>query len=185
MSVVAVPSAAPRATAAAPSTGATPLAADVRVGRWWVRGVVAVLAGVVALNVWVIRLAASGGGVNAEPDYYRKAVAWDAEQAAAVASAALGWHATAAVAARTGDHTVLRLTLVDAEGTPVRDAAISVTARWNGDATEALTGAAVAHDGIWSVALPLTRAGLHEVRITAVRGGDRFGQLLKLDVPVR
>jgi nitrogen fixation protein FixH len=185
MPAIVVPASPSAATASAAPTNATPLAADVRIGRWWVRGVVAVLAGIVALNLWVIRLAAADGGVNAEPDYYRKAVAWDAQQAAAAASAALGWRAEGAVAARTGDLTVLRLRLVDAAGAPVREAAITVTVRWNGDATHAVTGTAIAAGEGYTVALPLTRSGLHELRLDATRGSDRFGQVLKFDVPVR
>jgi nitrogen fixation protein FixH len=184
-SSAAAAAAASAAAASAAPTDAAPLAADVRIGRWWVRGVVAVLGGIVALNLWVIRLAAADGGVNAEPDYYRKAVAWDAQQAAAAASAALGWRADGAVAARAGDLTVLRLRLVDAAGAPVRDAVITVTARWNGDATHAMTGTAIATGDGYTVALPLTRSGLHELRLDATRGGDRFGQVLKVDVPVR
>ncbi|MCU0625637.1 MAG: FixH family protein [Gemmatimonadaceae bacterium] len=159
----------------------TVTAAERRAGQRWVWGIVAALVATVALNMWVLRIAGADGGVNAEPDYYRKAVNWDQAQAAATASAALGWTADVDVVRHAGAQAVLAVTLRDRAGAPVRDARVTVRARWNGDARHAEQSTAIAAGDGYAVTLPLVRAGLYEFTVSAVRGDARFAQVLRID----
>ena len=176
---------APAAPAPAPTPAHDEARASARAGRRWATGIVALLGATVAVNVWMLRVAAEQGGVNAEPDYYRKAMEWDASQARAAASAALGWSATIEPVARRGGAVAFRIALADRAGAALGGATVRVTARWNGDATRLVEGVAVPVAGGYGVTLPLAQGGLHELRVVATRGGDTFETTRKLDVPAR
>jgi nitrogen fixation protein FixH len=181
----ATPAAPGHPVASPASAGTDPVSdAERRAGSRWARGIVAVLVGTMAINVWVLRTAGRDGGVNAEPDYYRRAVTWDAQQARATASAALGWTSRVAFGGRTGTAGVFTVALADRAGAPVRDARVTVRARWNGDATSEVHGTATATAEGYTITLPLRRAGLHEVQVEAVRGADRYETTVKVDAPV-
>lgn len=171
------------ATTATSGTDDAVTEAERRAGTRWVRGIVAVLVGTMAINFWVLRTAGQDGGVNAEPDYYHKAVSWDAQQARATASAALGWTSQVTFGGRTGTAGVFRVALADRDGAAVRDARVTVRARWNGDATSEVHGVATPADAGYVITLPLRRTGLHEVQVEAVRGADRYETTVKVDAP--
>lgn len=184
----------PVAATAAPVHGgaatAAPTAADearasARAGRRWAAAIVTVLGATMAVNFWMLQVAARDGGVNAEPDYYRKAIDWDAAQARAAASAALGWSAAVTPVARQGRAVAFRIALAGRDGVAIAGARVTVRARWNGDATNAVQGVAVAAGDGYALTLPLAQGGLHELRVEAVRGGDAFETTVKLDVPAR
>ena len=46
-------------------------------GLWWPIAVAAILATTVAANIWVMMIANDDPSFAIEPDYYRKALAWD------------------------------------------------------------------------------------------------------------
>lgn len=61
----------------------------------WAFVVVALLAGHITLMMTAVTFAVRGyGTAGVEPDYYARAVAWDADQALLRASEALGWRVT-------------------------------------------------------------------------------------------
>jgi hypothetical protein len=115
-----------------------------------------------------------------EPDYYRKAVAWDSTQAVAARSQSLGWHLTAVLGPAGGGPTPFAVALSDSAGAPVAGALVRVeifaVARADERLDTALTEPA---PGRYTLALPVARAEWHEVRVTADRAGDHFVQRLR------
>ena len=60
-------------------------------GAAWPWAIAAVLGLTVVANIMLWRAANAPGTNDLEPDYYRRAIAWDSTQAARVRSARLGW----------------------------------------------------------------------------------------------
>lgn len=146
-----------------------------RKDRIWPTLIVLALLGNVALGITLMRVAADDPHFAVEPDYYRKAVAWDSAQALAAATAALGWHAEPMVGAVAGGEPVpVAVTLTDRDGRPVAGAVVSLEARAVAHAAEPLATPLVpgAEPGRYEAALPVARTGLWELRVQAVRGRD-------------
>lgn len=124
-------------------------------------------------------------GSVVEPDYYRKAVAWDSTMAERAASDSLGWHAEVELDARAGSGVLLELRITDAAGAAVRGATVTATLIHNVDAARHVD---VALDevggGRYTAAAPLAHAGRWEVRIAADRGGARFVTTRHTDLAV-
>lgn len=158
-------------------------------GWYWPWIVVAMLLVTVAANLTIIVLASRDPSFAVEPDYYRKAVAWDDHRAQDAANRALGWTmALEAVPALEAGVPSLRteVTVLDREGVPVEGAAVSVEAfpiaraSWIERAGLASRGG-----GAYAGALRWSRGGLWEFRVTAVRGDERFTRTLTKEFPVR
>lgn len=146
-----------------------------RKDRVWPTLIVLALLGNVALGVTLMRVAADDPHFAVEPDYYRKAVAWDSAQALAAATAALGWHAEPVVGAVAGDAPVpVAVQLTDREGRPLEGAAVALEARAVAHAAEPLAAplAPGAAPGRYEAMLPVARTGLWELRVQVVRGSD-------------
>lgn len=157
----------------------------------WALFPVALLGGLMSLVGTLVVIATRDPGFAVEPDYYQKAVDWDARRALEARSAALGWKAAwsfdtepltpdgpsaidAALHAATPGARVT-LTLTDAAGRPVDGATVQVTALHNAraNAQQALTLSeldAGRYSGSWLV----TRDGLWEFRLTVMRSGEHF-----------
>jgi hypothetical protein len=141
----------------------------------WPLGLGLVLALTVVANIVVYRLATRPDALAIEPDYYRKAVAWDSTQAVAARSRALGWRLTASLGGIAGGRAPFAATLLDDAGTPVTGARVRVEVFAVARADERLdTALAEATPGRYAVALTAARAEWLEVRLTADRAGDRF-----------
>jgi len=158
-----------------------------RAGWYWPWIVTALLVGSAAVQGVIIWAATHDPSFAIEPDYYRKAVAWDARLAEERASAALGWTATASLTrASAGAPAAIVLSLRGAGREPVRGAHVRVTAIHNRDGAHPVIGAlAERADGAYGAELPLERAGLWEVRVDATRGAERFSASLRTDLPPR
>lgn len=142
-----------------------------RAARLWPLALGAVLGITVLANIWLLWAANDDQHLAFEPDYYRKAVAWDSTVAQGERSRALGW--TATVALGTDGH--LTVQLADTAGSPVDDALVAVevipVAHANRGETASLQATA---PGRAETDIRLVYPGLHELRVTARRGGDRF-----------
>lgn len=142
-----------------------------RAARLWPLALAAVLALTVIANIWLLWAANDDQHLAFEPDYYRKAVAWDSTVAQGERSRALGWTATVALA--TDGH--LTVQLADPAGNPVDSALVVVevipVAHSNRSATASLRAAS---PGRAEADIRLVYPGLHELRVTALRGTDRF-----------
>jgi nitrogen fixation protein FixH len=147
-------------------------------GRLWPLALSAVLALTVIANVLMLRVAADPNGSAVEPDYYRKALAWDRTLAQQAENRALGWTASARATAGGG----VTLTLADAAGAPVTGARVHAVAIHNRLAA-APTSFALAARGPGEYAAPgvLARPGLWEIRVIAERGGERFTGDLRIE----
>ena len=98
-------------------------------GMWWPIGLAGVLAATVAANIWVAAIANDDPSFAIEPDYYRKAVAWDTTLAQARHNALLGWRLTPAMSAIASDgSSLLSARLTDSTGSEISGAVIRVSA---------------------------------------------------------
>jgi nitrogen fixation protein FixH len=160
-------------------------------GMGWPIGVALILATTVAANIGVIVFTRDDPSFSVEPDYYRKAVEWDSLQAAEDRSDALAWHVAAHVAPQDGGASELRLDLTDMNGQPVRNASLSGEllhiARANDVQQVQFSEQA---DGRYAATVPMTRAGIWELRLVADRRGagasadtpaEHFMQTVRID----
>jgi len=137
-------------------------------------------------NVYFMCVAVSDPSFAVEPDYYAKAVSWDAHQAQAMENAELGWRLALTVAAAdagTGRARVVA-TLSDREGRPVQGLDVGLTAFHNARAAHVVTatlGETAEHDYAADVAV--VRPGLWEFRVVASRGAETFTAVVDQDAP--
>jgi nitrogen fixation protein FixH len=155
-----------------------------RLARLWPVAVITVLAITVTANALVFWAARDRNAAVVEPDYYRKAVRWDSTMAEERESAELGWRADAELGAVTPAGASLTVRITGRDGTPVDGAAVAVTAIHNLDALHPVSARLEPlGGGAYGARLPLRHAGLWELRLEAVRGGERFRVGLRRDAP--
>jgi len=156
-----------------------------RSGRVWPVLVVSLIALNFAAVAVTVGLAVRDDSVAVEPDYYAKALNFDALARARAASAALGWKTDISLRPGPGeDHTQLHVRIADAQGRPISDAAV---------AAELFASARAAHrqhltlapasDGVYTAKARINRAGLWHVRLCAKRGEDSYERSTDLLVP--
>jgi nitrogen fixation protein FixH len=152
-------------------------------GAWWPIGITAVLATTVAANIWVMMIANDDPSFAIEPDYYRKAVAWDSTLAQARESARLGWRLTPSLApipAAGGSRLSARLT--DSTGTPIQGATIRVSARHVARASDVHDVALVASgSGEYAGSLDARRPGQWELRFDVRAGAAHYTEVARVD----
>lgn len=150
-----------------------------RRGAYWPWLLAAALLFTVAANVVMLFAANSDqNGSVVEPDYYRKAVAWDETMTQRAASDRLGWTAAATVersrpgAAVTGE---VAVQLVDRTGRAVTAALVTAVAIHNADAGHPI--ALTLHerpDGRYAAPARIDHPGRWEVRVDAIRDDAHF-----------
>jgi nitrogen fixation protein FixH len=155
----------------------------VKKGMQWPIGVVVVLTLTVAANIWVAVRANDDPSVSIESDYYQKAVRFDAEQALRRRSERLGWRLTLDATRVTAGEATLTATLVDSTGAPVHGAVVRLTARAVARGNDVLTATARELGDRYVATLPVTRLGLWDVDVEALRSGERFVLTQRLDLP--
>jgi nitrogen fixation protein FixH len=151
-------------------------------GAWWPVAIGGALAVTVAANGFLLRAASAPGATATEPESYHRAVAWDSVAAEAARAAELGWSANAHLA-RQGRRLRLEVALTDRSGTAIHDAAVSVVAIHNLEPAHRARVTLAPVPGGYAALLPSTRAGLWELRISAVRRGDHWVNTLRRDAP--
>ena len=153
-------------------------------GMGWPIGVAVILGATVIANLVVMRIATSDPSFTIEPDYYKKAVAFDSTIAEERRSATLGWTATSTiVASDTAGRPTLTVTLLDAQGQPVTGATMTVVALANIRANDLVSVSL--HEvapGRYQSTLAARIAGQWEVRVDAVRGAEHFVVSTRTDV---
>jgi nitrogen fixation protein FixH len=169
--------------ASPPAASRRPL--RLRAGIWpWVPALL--LVSLLGTQLAVLSSALDDPAFATEPDYYRKALDWDTQQARARASQALGWTASASAdgathalhAART-----VSVSIADAHGAPVSGAAVRATAFPNARAARArqLTFREISA-GVYRAELGVARPGVWELRCSATRGQERFESTLRFEL---
>jgi nitrogen fixation protein FixH len=149
----------------------------------WPIGIATILLLSAGANILVMFIARADPAFAVEPDYYQKAVGWDATMAQQRANTILGWQADASLVLATpstpGSVTV---TLRTATGDVVEDAVVSVEAMHNARASQRYESTLTpGGDGRYSGAMDAHRPGQWEVRVTAVKGTNRFTQSLRVE----
>jgi len=158
-------------------------AGDSRSGRFWPWFVVLLLVGTAGAQGIMLYAATHDRAFAIEPDYYRKAVAWDSAMSRARDNATLAWTARAEFARTATGGAALRITLRDSLGAAVRGASIRVVALHNLEAARP-TSASLTEtaDGVYVTALPGARSGLWELRLDAHAAGQRFTPVLRAEL---
>ena len=142
---------------------------------WWPIGIVAILTLTVGANVWIYAVANADHGIAIEPDYYKKAVAWDSTMAQARENRTLGWRVTPVLAAFTArDGADLRVTLTDSAGAPISDATVKVYAFYNALAGVVSDTTLAQRAGGYETRLPVHHGGVWELRFDVIRGRIHF-----------
>jgi nitrogen fixation protein FixH len=120
---------------------------------------------------------------STEPDYYRKALDWDAQQARARQSQALEWTAHASVDGGTAAVRAVSVSITDARRSPIHGAVVRATAFPNARAAQAreLTFRE-ASPGVYRAELGPARPGIWELRCSATRGEQHFESTLRLEL---
>ena len=154
-------------------------------GWGWPLGLALALVTSAALNIAFAIVASRDASFAVEPDYYRKSLEWDRTMIQEDANRALGW-SLAVHAEPAADPGLLRIvvTLRDRAGGLVDAGLVTVEARHGARAAQVVTGTLTPFAGDrYAVDLPLRRAGLWELRLTAHRGRDVFTKQIAAELP--
>ncbi len=151
-------------------------------GMGWPIGIVAILAATVGGNIAVIVLTKDDPSFAVEPDYYRKAVAWDSTQARIAQSDALVWTVSATVSDNVAGARVLTLNLLDQTGAAVHNAQLTGTLLHVARANDVQSVVfAETSSGQYAATVPMARRGMWELRLAAVRNAEQFQQTMRID----
>ena len=155
-------------------------------GWYWPILLAGLLASGVAANLYFMSRAVSDPSFAVEPDYYAKAVAWDAHQAQARDNAELGWTLTLAVAAAdpgTGRARVVA-SLLDRDGLPVRGLTVGLEAFHNARASQVVKASLLeTAEHAYAAEVAVSRPGFWEFRVAAARGTEVFTAVVDQDAP--
>lgn len=155
-----------------------PAQVSTRSSKWWLVPFGLLGATLVGWGV-MIHLALDDPSFAVEPDYYQKAVDWDAHRARQLESERLGWSADVHVS----DASRLVIELADARGAPLRGADVRVESFHNARAAHISRHQLVEGEpGHYAVTVPPMRPGLWEIRVLAVRGADTYRRVVSHDV---
>lgn len=158
-----------------------------RKARFWALTPVALLGLMLVGWAVMMTLAVRDPGFSLEPDYYKKALSWDAQQAQKAENARLGWRVDMDQlgVASAGVPAVFELHLRDASGAPVAGARASIEAFYNARASQRVSSnLAEGEAGQYRFALPIRHGGLWEFRLTVRRGTLTFTDVVRRDVGV-
>lgn len=149
-------------------------------GWQWPWAMAAVLGISVAAHAYLIAKAVGDPGLAVEKDYYRKAVAWDAEMDQQRANLALAWQLDARF--ENGGRAVAG-TLADKDGRPVDGAQIQIAARNNANPGDAAKCQTEAKNGAFRCDLPVAGGSLYALQVRAERGSQTFTAELRRTAP--
>jgi nitrogen fixation protein FixH len=147
----------------------------------WPVAIVGIISFHAAAMVAVIAIATRNPSFSVEPDHYQKALGWDRLAARKQASDLLGWKAEVTTDAQLDGAGTrgLACSLVDREGKPVTGATVAILAFPHARGEERVRmELREAEAGVYAVRAPMVRAGLWELRLSALRGPDLFTSTL-------
>ena len=172
------PSTAPLARQSAPPTE-----------RWrsrWAWAPAALLFTLIGTQVGVLAVVLDDPTFSTEPDYYRKAVDWDAHMARVRQSQALGWSTRARLehaAPGASRAPSLIVAISDRDGEPVSGARLQALAIFNSSAARPLLLTPTeAAPGEYRAELGVFHAGTWELRLQAQRAGEHYEARLRLEL---
>jgi len=147
----------------------------------WPIAIVGIIGLHAAAMVAVIAIATRNPSFSVEPDHYQKALGWDRLAARKQASDLLGWKAEVTTDAQLDGARTRRLAcrIMDREGKPVTGATVAILAFPHARGEERVRmDLREAEAGVYAVRAPMVRAGLWELRLSALRGPDLFTSTL-------
>ena len=147
----------------------------------WPIAIVGIIGLHAAAMVAVIAIATGNPSFSVEPDHYQKALGWDRLAARKQASDLLGWITEVTTDAQLDGARTRRLAcrIVDREGKPVTGATVAILAFPHARGEERIRmDLREAEAGVYAVRAPMVRAGLWELRLSALRGPDLFTSTL-------
>ena len=158
-----------------------------KAGMQWPIGIVVILATSVAGNVAFMRAANNDPAFAIEPEYYKKAVAFDTIMNEAQSSAALGWTANASLELDAGGQARAQVQLTDRSGKAIIADSVIVhaffIARAN-DVVKARLAASADESGMYGAMIPVLHRGQWEMRVHAFRNREHFITTVRRDVSV-
>jgi nitrogen fixation protein FixH len=147
---------------------------------------VVLLVALIGTQVSVLAAVLDDPTFSTEPDYYRKAVDWDAHMARVRESQALGWSVRAQVeptALGSGRAPSLTLAISDRQGGPVAGARVQAVAFYNARAARPLVLAPTeTAPGRYRTDFDAHHPGVWELRLTAERAGEHFEANVRLEL---
>lgn len=148
----------------------------------WAYVPLGLLVSLVGLELWMVRSAVSDPAFSVEDDYYARAVSWSAKMEQDRENVRLGFRVGVDVTPGRGASDV-RVTLANPDGSPVAGATVTAEAFFVARAHETVrANLSEAPDGTYRGALAMKRPGLWEIRLTSVRGADRFTHVVRRDI---
>jgi nitrogen fixation protein FixH len=175
----------PRPSERGAALPADPTGAKRRRGGHWPYLIVALLGVSLSANLALLVLAVDDPSFAVEPEYYEKAMAWDARRAQERRNEELGWSLALEVTAAEalpGSRRV-EVLLLDAGGRPLDGATVRLETFHNARAGSIYQAALTEEgEGRHAAVLPLRRPGLWEFRFTVEHGGETFTETLVRDV---
>jgi hypothetical protein len=152
---------------------------------FWALVPVVLLGFLMSIVILMVAISANDPGFAVEPDYYKKAVDWDAHQAQVGANDRLGWqvrwHVTPASAL--SPEARVELELFDRSGRPITGAMAEMNAFHNARAGQIQSLTLIEGDpGQYVTALEVHRAGLWEFRVRLSHQGDIFTHTQQIDL---
>ena len=150
-----------------------------RKGRAWPFLLGGMLALGVGINVAMVVVATQDPSFAVEPDYYRKALAWDGTMAQEGANRDLGWQLEAGCGSGPADSWVVAA-LRDREGALLPGATVAVEAFQGAHADRRIAGSLLARDDRrYEGHMARLEPGMWELRFTATRGSDTYTRTLR------
>lgn len=151
----------------------------------WPTIIISMLLGHASMLVVVVLIATSDRGFSVEPDYYQKAVTWDARAAQERNNEKLGWQATLSLGDKVSVFGEREITcrLVNQHDQPLDGGEVSLEffphARGMQRQTVSLTSEG---DGNYSGTCKFHRDGVWEFRLSVVRGPESYTYTEQRDV---
>jgi len=150
--------------------------------RWAFVPVVLITATVVFAFV-TVRLALRDHGTAAEPDYYRKAVEWDAQRARRDAGESLRWTISPSLTRPSASTLTIEIVIADKHGVPIDGAHVSIDAIPIRAADTAVTRHATeASAGLYRTDFPVRVGGQWEFRVEVERGDARVSESFRRSI---
>ena len=150
--------------------------------RLWAAAPAALLITLIGTQLAVLQAVLHDPSFAIEPDYYQKAVDWDARTEEQRQGVAEGWTTDLALSQR-GRLAELRVALTEATGAAITGARLSVTAFHNARASETQSVALEeSTPGSYRGALAVTRPGLWELRVLVETRGVRYVTVFRRDL---
>lgn len=148
-----------------------------RAGWYWPLFIVALLLLPVVFGGWLAWEATHDPTLSIEKDYYKKAIAWDAQMAQQRASGELGWQTTVAAGPpiQVGGSAPVSVQLRDRTGKPVDGAKVTVQLLHNRDPQHPLRAGLLQESaGLYRADVVFKNAGWYQLDGTATLGSEVF-----------